>query len=117
MSDRKLFKDYIFVDRDLDEVSDVHNEIINMLTRQLTQKAIDIMQDGNDYIISVSNAIGEEDGDLIQYRQYVSVAPLVRCGDCKYIRPTGINGLYECVRMQLATKKDEFCSRGDRKDG
>ena len=60
--------------------------------------------------------------DLSEIVSYVESMPtvdavqVVRCGDCRYIRPTGINGLYECVRMQLATKKDEFCSRGDRKE-
>ncbi len=51
----------------------------------------------------------------IETAQTMDAVQVVRCGDCRYIRPTGINGLYECVRMQLATKKDEFCSRGERK--
>ena len=56
--------------------------------------------------------------DVIEDAPVADVAPVVRCKDCKHCDPEN----YQCdhamsTAYPLRRKPEDFCSRGERKDG
>lgn len=65
--------------------------------------------------------IMKEETDMDGVDCYIKMGKLVRCKDCLYWQKSGLfSGYMMCryvVDCSVVRREDDFCSRGERKDG
>lgn len=60
----------------------------------------------------------EENPQCEHYSPTADVVEVVRCKDCKYVKPMSFKGYFMCKRHhKYCRKADDFCSYGERKGG
>lgn len=83
-------------------------------------RAVDTSGINRDYDTGFHSATSQIQG-LIEYMPTIDAVEVVRCRDCKYIRPmidavTGEEDGYYCALNLGEVGFDDFCSNGERKE-
>ncbi len=117
MSDREPYKLYsmICIPDEQDEISGIYDEIIKNLSTSLSNKVLDIIQDGKEYITSMGEVVQEEADGIVQYKMRLDMKPLIRCKDCKYGSKC-LMDMIQCKVYEILHCVDWFCASGERRD-
>ena len=100
---------------------DINNFIGKNILHELCKGIADIIANGGEYIIRMTDAeiTSQPMTNSMRYQREVNYRPLVRCKDCKYYNK-GENereSWEECNRTMKSTSADDFCSWAKMKGG